>query len=110
MRAPTQATPDGSTPARMVQNPKKTDSGLLVLHRSSSARLLYLNTPKNCRGELKPSPCLSGWLAIFDLDAIFGRQAHRLPEKGDRCIFAARCGTARGQRAKVDPSPFSGSR
>ncbi len=30
MRAPTQATPDGSTPARMVQKPSRNDSGLLV--------------------------------------------------------------------------------
>src|SRR5262245_56096952 len=40
MRAPTQATPEGSTPARMVQKASRNDSGLLVLHRSSSARLL----------------------------------------------------------------------
>ena len=56
MRAPTQATPEGSTPAITVQKASRNDSGLLVLQSNSSARLLYLKTPKNCRGELRTSP------------------------------------------------------
>src|SRR5688572_1785085 len=87
MRAPTQATPEGSTPARMVQKASRKDSGLLVPQRSSSARLLYLKTPKNWRGELRASPCRSGWLAILDLEAIFGRQAY--PEMPGRAVSVA---------------------
>ena len=70
MRAPTQATPDGRMPARMVQNPSSSDSDLLVVHSSSSARLLYLNTPKNWRAELIFSPWIVSSLASLDLEAI----------------------------------------
>src|SRR5688572_181183 len=87
MRAPTQATPEGNTPARIVQKPRNSDSGLLVLQSSSSARRLYLKTPKNWRGELRASPCRSGWLAILDLEAIFGRQAY--PETAERAVSVA---------------------
>ena len=40
MRAPTQATPEGNTPAMTVMQPRNIASGRLVDHRSSSARLL----------------------------------------------------------------------
>ena len=40
MRAPTQATAEGSTPASMVTKASRNDSLRLVLHSSSSARLL----------------------------------------------------------------------
>ena len=45
-----------SAPARIVMSPRKNASGRLVLHNSSSARLLYLKTPKNWRGEFRASP------------------------------------------------------
>ena len=40
MRAPTQATPEGRMPARMVQKPSRKDSALLVPQSSPSARLV----------------------------------------------------------------------
>ena len=40
MRAPIQATADGSTPATTVTRPNSTDSPRLVAHTSSSARLV----------------------------------------------------------------------
>src|SRR5688572_18842929 len=79
MRAPTHATPDGNTPARIVQKPSRKDSGLLVLQSSSSARLLYLKTPKNWRAEFRDSPWISGWLAILDLEAMGRREAYANP-------------------------------
>ena len=40
MRAPTQATADGNTPATSVTKASRNDSLRLVVHTSSSARLL----------------------------------------------------------------------
>src|SRR3954454_22047661 len=70
MRAPTQATPEGRTPARMVQKPSTNDSVLLVLQSRCSARLLYLKTPKNCRGEFSDSPWAAASLASLDFEAM----------------------------------------
>ena len=59
--------------------PSKNDSWRLVLHSSSSARLLYRKTPKNWRGEFRDSPWMSGWLAILDLEAMGRREAYLNP-------------------------------
>ena len=58
------------------QKPSNNDSGRSVSQSSSSARLLYLKTPKNWRAEFSDSPWSSGCLAMPGL-ALMGCEAYR---------------------------------